>query len=80
MHTREDDDLGLGARGGLRELQRVPHEVGNVLDVALLVVVREHDGLALAFEGVDRLEKVEVRGHRRAGAEQGQGLTHGILL
>ena len=60
VHAGEDDDLGVGLRGFLAQAQAVPHVVGDVLDVALLVVVGQDDGLALVLEPLDLLKEVEV--------------------
>ena len=43
----------VGLRRRLRELQRVADEVGEILDLALLVVVREDHRVALALEALD---------------------------
>ena len=51
MDAAEDDDVRAGARGLLREAEGVAHEVGHVLNLRDLVVVREDDGVELAFEG-----------------------------
>ena len=37
----------------LRELQRIADEVGEILDLGLLVVVRQDHGVALALERAD---------------------------
>ena len=55
----EEDDVGRRLLGRLRELERVAQEVGEVLDVALLVVVREQDRVALALEALDLVFEVE---------------------
>ena len=46
----------------LRELERIAEEVGDVLDVAVLVVVREQDRVALVLEAPDLLFEVEGDG------------------
>ena len=67
MHAAERDDLGFGLRGLLRERERVADEVGHVLDLRALVVVREDHGATLGGErpylglqGRDGLESEEV--------------------
>jgi hypothetical protein len=85
VHAGEDDDLGVGVAGRAGELQRVADVVGDVLDVGLLVVVREQDGLALALQGLDLVEQVDRRGPARGGAGdrgregRGGGRGHGGL-
>ena len=44
----------------LRELQRIAEEIGDVLDVAVLVVVRENDRVALALEAADLVFEVDA--------------------
>jgi predicted TPR repeat methyltransferase len=61
VHAGEADHVGLGAARGLRELQRITEEVGDVLDVAILVVVREDDGVPLFLEADDLGLEVERR-------------------
>ena len=49
MHPRENDHIGVGAFGVLRQLQRVADRVGHVLDVRLLVIMRQDDGVKFFF-------------------------------
>ena len=58
VHAGEEDDVGVRLLGFLRELERVAEEVGDVLDVALLVVVGEQDRVALALEAADLVFEV----------------------
>jgi hypothetical protein len=58
VDAAEQDDVGVGLLGGLGELERIPDDVGDVLDVGLLVVVRQDDGVALAAERVDGAEEI----------------------
>ena len=44
------DDVTLHSRGHLSQSQRVPDEVGEVLDLGLLVVVGEEHGVALLLQ------------------------------
>ena len=64
VDAREADDVGLRLRRRLRELERVADEVGDVLDLAVLVVVREEDRVALLLEALDL--GLEVDFHRHA--------------
>ena len=56
--------------GGLRELERVADEVGEVLDLGLLVVVGEDHRVALALHARDR--GLEIDGDR-VGPGCGEG-------
>ena len=67
MHAAEGDHLGVGLRRLLREPERVADEVGHVLHLGQLVVVREDHGAALGGEraylglqGRDGFEREEV--------------------
>ena len=55
VDAAEGDHVALHARGGLGQRQRVADEVGEVLDLGLLVVVRQQHRAALALEREDRL-------------------------
>ena len=57
MHAAEHDDVGLGVPGGLGQLQGVTDEVGEILDLGLLVVVGQDDGVALLAQPLDRVEQ-----------------------
>src|SRR5262249_42922457 len=70
VDAAEDDDLGLGARRLLGEGEAVADEVGHVLDLALLVVVREDDRVELLLESADR--RVELC---RGGRERHSSVT-----
>ena len=75
MDAAEDDHVGVGGGGLAREPERVAHEVGDVLDLGQLVVVREDHRVALGGEGahlvlhradvLDRDRGVGVRLNRR---------------
>ena len=67
MHAAEDDDVGVDFGGLAGEFEGVAGEVGDVLHVGHLVVVREDDGVALGGEAAQfLLEGGEVghEGHR----------------
>ena len=53
VHAAEDDDVGFRLRGFARQAERVADEVGDVLHLGALVVVRQDDGVALAGERLD---------------------------
>ena len=64
IDAAEDDHVCLDLRGLARQLQRVAGEVGNVLHLRPLVVVREDDGVAL------RLQRANLR-HEAIGRRFG---------
>lgn len=45
MNATHHDDVGIGRRRLLRQGETVADEVGNVLQVAFGVIVREDDGV-----------------------------------
>ena len=49
VDAAEGDDVGIGGLGMIGEAERVAHVVGDVLDVAGLIVVREDDGVPAFF-------------------------------
>ena len=61
VDAAEHDDVRVGARGRLRERQAVADDVGDVLDVGLLVEVGQDDGVQLAFEARDPGKQIERR-------------------
>ena len=81
----EDDDVGVGPGRLAGETERVADVVGDVLDVGLLVIVREEDGVLLALQPLDLLEQVErgIDGFadvadigEEVGGEEVEGLGH----
>ncbi len=63
VHARLHDDLGIGARRFLGELQAVATDVADAVeDLRRHVVVRQDDGVALLLQVVDGLdERRELR-------------------
>ena len=59
MHTTEQNHIRIGVARCLGELETVADVVGDVLDIGVLVVVRQNDGVALPAKGVDFVEDVE---------------------
>ncbi len=55
MDATEEDDVGLGGLGLVAEAEGVADEIGDALDVLVLVIVGEDDGVALFLEGEDFL-------------------------
>ena len=63
VHAAEQDELGLGPRGGLaRELERVARDVGELDDLVALVVVAQHEraGAERSARGAGPLDEVRV--------------------
>ena len=58
VDAAEGDHVPVHLRGGARQGQGVAHEVGEILDLVLLVVVGQQDGVALLLELEDRLLEV----------------------
>ena len=58
MHAAKDDDIGFGLRGLDRQAERIAGEIGQVLDLGNLVVVREHDRVLLLFQAIDLRDKL----------------------
>jgi len=57
VDAADHDHVGLGALRLAGELQRVTDDVGHaVVDLGSLVIVRQHDGVALELEPVDRVD------------------------
>ena len=68
VNAAERDHIGLGPGGGLRELERITDEIGEVLDLGLLVVVRQDHRVALLLEPPDlRLELLVAHIQCRCG-------------
>lgn len=59
VNAAEDDRAGRHGRGVARELQAVAGEVGDFLQVAVDVEVRQNDRVFLFFESVDLIHEVE---------------------
>ena len=53
MHTTEHDDVGARASGLATQAERVANEVGHVLDLGPLVVVRQNHGVLLLCDALD---------------------------
>ena len=66
----EDHVLVLGLLRLLGQHEGVPKDVGDVLQVRLLVVVRQDDRVALVLEPLDLLEEVEGRVDRALGTAE----------
>jgi hypothetical protein len=74
VDAAERDHVAVDLRGGLGERERVAHEVGEVLDLGLLVVVREQDRVALFLELEDR--GLEILGNLLSAFRDGGRLGH----
>jgi hypothetical protein len=51
MHAAKNNNLCIGLSGFLRKLQRISHEVGDILDLAALIVMGKDDGVTLFLQG-----------------------------
>ena len=76
VDAAEGDHVGVGGRRLARQAERVPHEVGHVLDLGHLVVVGEDHRVALLGEGAHLVLQAGdlggVEGRRRGGRQGGQ--------
>ena len=64
VHAAERDHVGVGLLRGAREAEAVADVIGEVLDLRLLVVVRQDDGVALLLQALDLL--LELPGGRQS--------------
>jgi hypothetical protein len=69
VDAAEEDDFGLGGLGLVAEAEGIADEIGDALDVLVLVVVSEDDGVALFFKGEDLLLDGGERGKLGARRE-----------
>ncbi len=67
MDAAEHDDVGLGLLRLEAQPQRIADIIGDVLDLRDLVIVRQDDGVALAFEAQDFLRQIGARAMPRRG-------------
>ena len=66
-HAAEGDDVGVGRRGLARQIEAVADEIGEVLDLRLLVIMGEDDRVALLLQPRDLGEQVEALQALRSG-------------
>jgi len=50
MYAAEKDDVGFGLLRLIGKAERIAHKIGHALDRLDLVIVREDDGVAFAFQ------------------------------
>ena len=50
MHTAEKNDFGIGFRRLITEPEGITDKVGYLLNFPHLIIVREDDGIAFAFQ------------------------------
>ena len=61
MDSAKKDDLGLCPGGLIAQAQRVPDEIGDVLELGHLIVVREDNSVPLLLELRNLLHEVETK-------------------
>lgn len=66
VHAGKEDDVGRGFFRLLGKLQRISKEIRKILNVPLLVVVREQNGVSLSLEPHNLGFEVEIRVDARA--------------
>ena len=76
VDAAEGDHVGFHLLGGLRELERVADEIGEVLDLGFLVVVGQDHGVALALDARDR--GFEIVGKVRGGGAGAAAMSQDI--
>ena len=64
-HAAKGDHFGVGRRRLARQIEAVADEIGEVLDLRLLVIMGEDHGVALALQPLDLGEQVEPSQTRR---------------
>ena len=62
LHPAENDDIGIGLGGLLAQFEAVADEIGKVLDIGGLVVMRENDRVLLLAKAIDLGEQVLAGG------------------
>src|SRR3546814_3575102 len=55
------DHLGVGRRRLARQIEAVADEIGDVLKLGLLIIMREDDGVALLAQPIDLGAQIEPR-------------------
>jgi hypothetical protein len=73
-HAAERDHLGIGLCRLARQFERVADEIGKVLDLGLLIIVREDHRVALLAQTLDLGTDID------AGQILANGSSHGVSL
>ena len=77
MNAAKDDHLGIGSGRLARKAERVAHEVGDVLDLGALIVVRQQNGVPLPGQATNVGLKRGDCGRREIGVfDDGQRQGH----
>ncbi len=74
-HAAKDDDVGLGSGGLARQIEGIAHEIGKILDLALLIVMGENHGVAFTAQTVDTSAKIQSGIKIGLGNGAGEGNT-----
>jgi hypothetical protein len=61
VHAGKNDHVGVRLGGRLRQAEGVADKVGDVLDIRLLVQVRQDNGVLFFFEFFDLGKKIQRR-------------------
>jgi hypothetical protein len=61
VNAGEDDDIGFGFGRLLAESEAVAYIVGYILNIAVLIIMGQDDGVFLALESVDFCYQIEGR-------------------
>jgi hypothetical protein len=60
-HAAKHDDIRVGGGRLARQVERVADEVGDILDFAVLIIVRQDHGVLLTTQAIDLGQQVESR-------------------
>ena len=60
-HAAEHDDIRVRAGGLARQIEGIAHEIGEILNLGVLVIMREDDGVHLAAQTSDLRLEIEER-------------------
>ena len=78
MHPAEHDHIRIGLLGLVGQPEGIAHEVGNLLDRFVLIIVGEDHGIPFLFEAEDFRAEVEAGGS--GGGHGKKGLKSGTAV
>src|SRR5579859_214766 len=74
----EHDDVGIGGRRLARQIQRIADEVSEILDLSVLIIVRENNRVAFFLETLNLSGQIKKR--IDFGLDRGQGKSPNVGL
>ena len=82
MNTAKKNDFGVSFRRLLTQPERIADEVGDLLNFPHLIIVREDDGVAFAFEFRDVRRQINAvintRGYHRDNIGHIDAVSNGV--